>query len=98
MDAHLRQIGNRSDGTVIGYEGGGQSGTFLKGEVSEIGRPRHGVKVQLGRVFPRHLDELRERADLQLGARYDTQEVFDRERDWPYIGCLVRNLCTQQRN
>ena len=98
MDATFGQIGNRIDGTVVRDERGGESGPFLKGEVSEIGRARHGIKVQLGRVFPRHLDELRERADLQLGARYDTQEVFDRERDWPYIGCPVRDLCTQQRN
>jgi len=60
MDATFGQIGNRTDGTVIGDERGGESGPFLKGEVSEIGRARHGIKVEFGWVLPRHLDELRE--------------------------------------
>src|SRR5262245_11717116 len=98
MDATFGQIGNRTDGTVVGDEGGGESGPFLEGEVSEIRRTRNGIKVELGRVFPRPLDELRERADFQLGAGYDTQEVFDRERDWLHIRWVVRDLRAQEWN
>src|ERR1700730_2355310 len=47
MDAAFGQVGDRTDGIVVRYEGGGHSGAFLEREVSEIRSSRYGIEIEL---------------------------------------------------